>query len=189
MKKETIMRFISVPTAKGLCGARRVAMMLLMTMLTSLGAWAAILTNFPTASGGEGTSENPYKISSTSDHDKLAEDVNKGVTYEDKYFELTQNITYSTSGLGEEDSNFTPIGVKSGSNYYAFQGHFNGNGRTISGIRIYRSGEGDADMYLGIFGNVRGSEGNLAEVKRVTLKNTKIISITLNNRHIHKANM
>ena len=40
MKKETIMRFFSVPTAKGLCGARRVAMMLLMTMLTSIGAWA-----------------------------------------------------------------------------------------------------------------------------------------------------
>ena len=40
MKKETIMRIFSVPTAKGLCGARRVAMMLLMTMLTSIGAWA-----------------------------------------------------------------------------------------------------------------------------------------------------
>ena len=40
MKKETIMRFISVPTAQGLCGARRVAMLLLMTMLTSIGAWA-----------------------------------------------------------------------------------------------------------------------------------------------------
>ena len=40
MKKETIMRIISLPTAKGLCGARRVAMMLLMTMLTSIGAWA-----------------------------------------------------------------------------------------------------------------------------------------------------
>lgn len=175
MKKETIMRFISVPTAKGLCGARRVAMMLLMTMLTSVGAWAAPAPlHFPTSSGGNGTSENPYKISSTSDLDKLAEDVNNGNSYEGVYFELTQNITYSTSGLGETDSNFTPIGVKSGSNYYAFQGHFNGNGRTISGIRIYRSGDGDADMYLGIFGNVRGSEGNLAEVKRVTLKNTKI---------------
>lgn len=40
MNEKTIKRFFSVPTAQGLCGARRVAILLLMTMLTSLGAWA-----------------------------------------------------------------------------------------------------------------------------------------------------
>ena len=176
MKKETIMRFISVPTAKGLCGARRVAMMLLMTMLTSLGAWAAIPTkNFPTASGGSGTLEDPYKISSTSDLNQLAEDVNNGITYQDVYFKLTQNITYSTSGLSEENSNFTPIGGRpGGGDYKLFSGHFDGDGKTISGIRIYRSGHSAADNYLGLFGIVEGTEGNLAEVKGVTLKNTRI---------------
>lgn len=171
MKKETIMRFISVPTAKGLCGARRVAMMLLMTMLTSLGAWAAIQTNFPTPSGGEGTSENPYKISSTSDLDMLAEDVNKGVTYEDKYFELTQNITYDTSGLGETESNFTPIGGSG----KLFKGHFDGKGKTIKGIRVYRGGNSEADTYLGLFGAIESSEElKPVEVKNLTLKDTKI---------------
>ena len=62
MKKETIMRFISVPTAKGLCGARRVAMMLLMTMLTSLGAWAADVT--VTSSTTEWTDGNTYNVTS-----------------------------------------------------------------------------------------------------------------------------
>lgn len=62
MKKEIIMRFISVPTAKGLCGARRVAMMLLMTMLTSVGAWAADVT--VTSSTTEWTDGNTYNVTS-----------------------------------------------------------------------------------------------------------------------------
>ena len=62
MKKEIIIRFISVPTAKGLCGARRVAMMLLMTMLTSVGAWAADVT--VTSSTTEWTDGNTYNVTS-----------------------------------------------------------------------------------------------------------------------------
>ena len=62
MKKETIMRIFSVPTAKGLCGARRVAMMLLMTMLTSVGAWAADVT--VTSSTTEWTDGNTYNVTS-----------------------------------------------------------------------------------------------------------------------------
>ena len=89
----------------------RAAMLLLMTMLTSIGTWAAPAPpQFPTTSGGSGTSEDPYKISSTSDLNQLAEDVNNGITYQDVYFKLTQNITYSTSGLSETESNYTPIG-------------------------------------------------------------------------------
>ena len=41
----------------------RAAMLLLMTMLTSIGTWAAPAPpQFPTTSGGSGTSEDPYKI-------------------------------------------------------------------------------------------------------------------------------
>ncbi len=155
----------------------RAAMLLLMTMLTSVGAWAAVPVDvhFPTASGGSGTLEDPYKISSTSDLNQLAEDVNNGITYQDVYFKLTQNITYSTSGLDEEDSNFTPIGGRpGGGDFKLFKGHFDGDGKTISGIRIYRSGHDAADNYLGLFGTLEGTEGNLAEVKGVTLKNTRI---------------
>ena len=51
-----------MPTAKGLCGARRVAMMLLMTMLTSVGAWAADVT--VTSSTTEWTDGNTYNVTS-----------------------------------------------------------------------------------------------------------------------------
>lgn len=154
----------------------RAAMLLLMTMLTSIGTWAAPAPpQFPTTSGGSGTSEDPYKISSTSDLNQLAEDVNNGITYQDVYFKLTQNITYSTSGLSETESNYTPIGGRpGGGDFKLFKGHFDGDGKTISGIRIYRSGHDAADNYLGLFGTLEGTEGNLAEVKGVTLKNTRI---------------
>lgn len=171
MKKETIMRFISVPTAQGLCGARRVAMLQLMTMLTSIGAWAAIPTkNFPTASGGEGTSENPYKISSTSDLNQLAEDVNNGTSYEGYYFKVTAPINYTYTNawnVESDENNFTAIGTWNKS----FKGTFDGNHQTISGIRIYKGGtDFTNDCALGIFGCIKGS----AVVKDVTLKNTRI---------------
>ena len=148
----------------------RASVMLLMTMLTSLGAWAATV-QFPTSSGGEGTSENPYKISSTSDLNKLAEDVNNGTTYEDCYFKVTAPITYTSSDAWNLESsvanNFTAIGNWNN----PFQGIFDGNHQTISGIRIYKGGNDFTnDCYLGIFGCIKGS----AVVKDITLKDTRI---------------
>ena len=139
----------------------RAAMTLLVMMLTTATAWAW---------SGSGTSGDPYKITSTDDLNQLATNVNSGTTYQNVYFKLTKDITYSTSGLGETESNFTPIGGANG----LFKGHFDGDGNTISGIRIYRSGSTDTDKYLGLFGVIEGTEGNLAEVKRVTLKNARI---------------
>ena len=148
----------------------RASVMLLMTMLTSVGVWAQT-TQFPTASGGSGSSEDPYKISSTDDLNKLAADVNSGTTYENVYFELTTDITYSTSGVGETGSNYTPIG----GNGKLFKGHFDGKGKTIKGIRIYRDGNSDADTYLGIFGAIECNEEQKSiEVKNLSLKDTKI---------------
>lgn len=171
MKKETIMRFISVPTAKGLCGARRVAMMLLMTMLTSLGAWAGTLTHFPIYEGDEGTEAKPYQIKSATDLNKLAEDVNNGNSYEGYYFKVTAPITYTSSDAwnleSSEANNFTAIGNWN----KPFKGIFDGNHQTISGIRIYKGGtDFKNDCALGIFGCIEGS----AVVKDVTLKNTRI---------------
>lgn len=42
-------------------------------------AWAEATVSFPTTSGGSGTSDDPYKISSTDDLDQLAADVNSGI--------------------------------------------------------------------------------------------------------------
>ena len=170
MKKETIMRFISVPTAKGLCGARRVAMMLLMTMLTSVGAWAVANTHFPIYDGDLGTEAKPYQIKSATDLNKLAEDVNNGTSYEGYYFKVTAPINYTYTNawnVESDENNFTAIGTWNKS----FKGTFDGNHQTISGIRIYKGGNDFTnDCYLGIFGCISGS----AVVKDITLTNTRI---------------
>ena len=145
--------------------------MLLMTMLTSLGAWAGTLTHFPIYEGDEGTEAKPYQIKSATDLDYLAEDVNNGTTYEDCYFKVTAPITYTSSDAwnleSSEANNFTAIGNWN----KPFKGIFDGNHQTISGIRIYKGGNDFTnDCYLGIFGCIKGS----AVVKDITLKNTRI---------------
>ena len=128
--------------------------------MTSQTAWA----QEPTFSGGEGTPENPYKISSAADLEQLAADVNNGETsYEEFYFIVTQDITYDYASLGENESNFQAIGGDA----RPFKGHFDGNGKTISGIRIYKS---DGDRHQGLFGIIEEP----AVVEKVTLTDTRI---------------
>jgi len=109
---------------------------------------------FPTASGGSGTSKDPYKISSTADLDKLAADVNSGTKYVGVYFELTADITYDGT-----ENNYTPIGQDNG-----FSGSFDGKGHSISGINF----TGD-ESNLGIFGTIN----NDAVVKNLTLSDSQ----------------
>ena len=137
-------------------------------------AWAAGTVSFPTTSGGSGTSDDPYKISSTADLDKLATDVNSGTNYKGVYFIVTQDIAYPHKANGEEGAdtefNFTTIGQGK-----YFQGTFDGNGKTISGIRIYMN---YTEYQLTFFGPIGlfGRIGSTAEVKNVTLSDTRIAS-------------
>jgi len=153
----------------------RAAMTLLVTMLTAATAWAQT-TQFPTASGGSGTSEDPYKISSTDDLDKLATDVNGGNDYSGKYFKLGADITYDHNtdwdNASSTENNYKPIGgyFGSGKNRY-FKGHFDGANHVISGIRIYRNGTADPDYRQGLFGQING---NKAEVKNIILADARI---------------
>ena len=136
------------PGAWGLGGARvrRAATALLlcvltMTVQTARAQWS-----------GSGTEADPYKITSTSDLDALATNVNSGTTYENTYFRLENNIEYG--GGSTTSTNFTPIG----NNTYdhTFRGNFNGNHMTISGVRVYRNGGNDDYSFVGIFGATYG---------------------------------
>ena len=61
-----------------------------------------------------------------------------------------------------------------GPNYnYAFMGHYNGNNYTISGIYT-ESGNTSTYSYQGLFGYVRGTSTNLAEIKYVSLTDSVI---------------
>ncbi|MBR4829105.1 MAG: BspA family leucine-rich repeat surface protein, partial [Muribaculaceae bacterium] len=103
---------------------------------------------------GAGTQDNPYQIRSIADLNALATNVNSGTTYNGTYFVLTTNLTYtytyawnSTNGSASEN-NFVAIGGYG----HSFQGHFDGGGHTISGIRIYKDGTTTSDQLQGVFG-------------------------------------
>ncbi|MBO7074086.1 MAG: carbohydrate-binding domain-containing protein, partial [Bacteroidales bacterium] len=117
-------------------------------------------------SGAQGTEQDPYLIYFPDQLDLLATRVNNGTTYDGKYFKLMDDLTYSYNGLGSDESNYTPIG----SDLQAFHGHFDGNNKSVSGIRIRKTGTGTDACYLGLFGST-----DRAEVKDVTIKDTQIV--------------
>ena len=150
----------------------RAAVMLLMMMLTATTAWAQ-----STFSGGAGTQANPYEIATVEDLIQLSADVNGGTDYGGTYFRLTADIDFHnavntalrpTTAWNDDTStehNFDAIG-----NYDSeFHGNFDGAGHTISGIRIYKGGKGNADCYQGLFGYIY-----LANIHDVTLADTRI---------------
>ena len=123
------------------------ALLVALTM-SSGGTWAQ------TFSGGSGTSTDPYQIKTIDDMTALATAVNGGTSYSSTYFRLENDLKYTG-----EANNYTPIGKEGDT----FQGHFDGNGKTIKGIR-YTYTE-DATAYIGLFGYT----SNNAEVKNLTL--------------------
>ena len=103
----------------------------------------------PSPWGGRGTEYDPYVIYNTAGMDKLANEVNGGNEYKYTYFVLGADITYDKT----VENNYTTIG----DNLHSFAGTFDGQGHTISGIRISDT-EGSNKA---IFGHVRGTVKNL----------------------------
>ena len=145
------------------------AAMMLAVMLMTMTAWAQTVS-FPTESGGAGTVDNPYKITTADDLNKLAADVNSGTKYTDTYFKLMKDVSFSCTSdwddLTSEENNFTPIGNSSSN---SFRGTFDGNGMSISGIRIYKNTKDVASQNIGLFGVLRGT------VKNLKLTDTRIV--------------
>ena len=102
--------------------------------------------------GGMGTEDAPFLIETAADLEKMATCINSGL-YSKAFFRLEDKIDYDTDGLGDEESNFTPIG----NSEYAFKGTFDGNGQAITGIRLRRP----TGSFLGFFGNNAGTVKNL----------------------------
>ena len=131
-----------------------------------------IATHWQASDSRDGsTAEKAYIITTPAGLNLLASEVNSGNSYKNKYFMLGDDITYTHTtdwnDATSKENNYTAIG---NSNKY-FDGHFDGNGKTVRGIRIYKSGEtlGD-DYYLGLFGFI----GNASEIKNVVLADARI---------------
>ena len=116
-----------------------------------------------------------YLIKTHEDLIGLAGYVNGGGVTEGKTFLQVADITFAhTTNWNDANStenNYTAIG------YYKeiydkknFEGTYDGGGYTISGIRIYRGGEGNIDEWQGIFGGTNGK----ATIRNVNLANTRI---------------
>ena len=137
------------------------------------------------ATESDGDADHPYMIYNKDQLDLLAQRVNGGTVaydkvidddgayfycyYSDKYFKLGNDINYSHTSdwnnFTSDENNYEAIGCYySYGNYRVFNGHFDGAGHTISGIRIYKGGSDDVDSYQGIFGIT-----NSADIHDLTL--------------------
>ena len=90
---------------------------------------------------------NTYEIATKTDLYRLANIVNvsrnecKGIT-----FRQTQDIVC--------DASYTPIGYQGDGDHSYFRGTYDGQGHTVSGITVTRTGNTSADKYIGLFGYI-----------------------------------
>jgi hypothetical protein len=109
---------------------KRRALVLCIGLLVSISALAY--------SGGSGTEQNPYLISSKADMEQLSSYVNGGQAYSGIYFKLTQDLTGITTMAGNSNSRY-------------FSGIFDGDGHTLE-VNISSTGS-----YAGVFGYTDGA--------------------------------
>ena len=139
-----IKRFTALITAMAM-------VMALMPMLT-LTAGAAEFTG---ASGGEGTENNPYEISTLTELEALRDYINAGNTGEGEFFKLTADIDMSEkygADIDGEEVSWTPIG-----NGKLFNGTFDGDGHKIAGLYSNAPESGDQGLfgYIGPKGKIQ----------------------------------
>ena len=118
--------------------------------VTSDVAFIARYKNYWNGSGS-GTGNDPFLIATTDDLIQLSNRVNGGEDYDGRYFLLVNDLVFDGTA-----NNFTAIG----NNTHRFNGTFDGNHHSISGININAS-----QNFQGLFGVV----GQNGTVKGVTL--------------------
>ena len=120
---------------------------------------------------GKGSKEDPYIISSDLELAKLAHDVTNGKSqtmYSGKYFQLSSNIDLS-KGI------WMPIGTLNDTNAGFFGGTFDGDGKTISNMKIYWTTNGTKEASWGLFSRLKGKdENNYATVTNLIIENASL---------------
>lgn len=105
-------------------------------------------------SGGEGTEENPWLISTPQELASLSQYT--GEAGAGKYFSLANDITFSETDFAaggdfyNEGKLWAPIGTTEND---PFRGHLNGRNFAIGGLKINRSGEANVGLFRFISGN------------------------------------
>lgn len=120
---------------------------------------------------GKGTKEDPYLISTDLQLAKLARDVTNGKSqtmYSGKYFQLSKDINLN-KGI------WMPIGTLNDTNAGFFGGTLDGDGKTISNMKIYWTTNGSAEASWGLFSRLKGKdENNYATVTNLIIENASL---------------
>ncbi|WP_207637156.1 S-layer homology domain-containing protein [Anaerovorax odorimutans] len=112
----------------------------------------SLTPTYETMMAGTGTENNPYQIAGEEDLVRISDLSSTGRSFSDIYFVMTDDITMT--------STFSPIGT---SYTLPFEGSFDGNGKTISGLQI-------ADTsHAGLFGYL-----DSATIKNLTISGASI---------------
>ena len=124
------------------------------------------------AGKAKGTKEDPYLISTDLELAKLALDVTKGkdkTKYSGKYFQLSKDIDLS-KGI------WMPIGtLNTDDNAGFFGGIFDGDGKTISNMKIYWTTNGTKEASWGLFSRLNGKDkNNYATVTNLIIDNASL---------------
>ena len=133
--------------------------------------------NYTYSLQGSGTEIAPYQISSALDMAYLSYSSNHGVSYDNKYIQLTNDIVLN-DGFFEEDGTYhdggdeklyewVPISKSVG-----FRGWFDGHNHTISGMYINSSSQNN-----GLFGLIAGAVNT---IKNLSIDNSFVSSSTEN---------
>lgn len=120
---------------------------------------------------GKGSKEDPYIISSDLELAKLAHDVTNGksqTVYSGKYFQLSDNINLN-KGI------WMPIGTLDDTNAGFFGGTFDGDGKTISNMKIYWTTNGTKEASWGLFSRLKGKDENhYATITNLIIENASL---------------
>lgn len=120
---------------------------------------------------GKGSKEDPYIISTDLELAKLAHDVTneKSQTmYSGNYFLLSSDINLN-KGI------WMPIGTLNDTNAGFFGGTFDGDGKTISNMKIYWTTNGTKEASWGLFSRLKGKdENNYATVTNLIIEKASL---------------
>lgn len=120
---------------------------------------------------GKGSKEDPYIISTDLELAKLAHDVTNGKSqtmYSGNYFLLSSDINLN-KGI------WMPIGTLNDTNAGFFGGTFDGDGKTISNMKIYWTTNGTKEASWGLFSRLKGKDENhYATVTNLIIENASL---------------
>jgi subtilisin family serine protease len=114
---------------------------------------------------GDGSDSDPYKVTSVTQLQCIDNKIDKNGT--ELNFEQTEDIEATGTRLWNNNTGFEPIAEFSENKQVEFDGTYDGNGHTISGLTIFRPDENNTGLFAAIEDSAR--------INNVRLKNPLVV--------------